>query len=175
MLRQAAPIAARRVVAAACLCAAGSSRPPSASRAQSLTDRLTGAASVTATLAGARIEADAIRIRFVREAGEASRGGLAPMALAAGEDAVWDARFEIAADRPIEVRRLAGLAGRLSPREQQALRALAPSARPALPVVIDAAGRLACPVLGEVEGVRLAPLGHARLLAACGVVEREPT
>jgi tRNA(Ile)-lysidine synthase len=175
LLRQATPMAARRFVGTACVCAAGSSRPPSPNRVQNLRDRLTGAADVTATLAGARIEADATHIRFLREVGEASRGGLAPLAIAAGDDAVWDGRFEITTERAIEVRRLAGLANQLSPHDQQALRTLPPSVRPALPVVIDAAGRVACPVLSDVRGVALTPLGHARLLAACGVVEREPT
>jgi tRNA(Ile)-lysidine synthase len=173
-LRKAAPDAARRFLAAACLCAAGTARPPAASRVERLAYALTGEADVVATLAGARIEADGREVRFLREAGEAARGGLAPLSLAAGETGVWDGRFEIATGRAAEVRRLASLARRLSRAEQAALRTLPPAARPGLPLVVGEDGAMACPVLARVPSVRLAPLAHNRLLAACGAVEREP-
>ncbi len=165
------PDTARRYVAAACLCAAGTTRPPSAERAARLTAKLTGAGDAVATLAGARIEAGAETVRFSREAGEAARGGLAPITLAAGGTAVWDGRFEVASDRPAEVRRLAGLARQL-PREQQAaLKRLPAASRPALPLVAGAGS----PLLGDIPELRIRALAHARLLAACGAVEREPS
>jgi tRNA(Ile)-lysidine synthase len=174
LLRGAATLAAQRFVAAACLCAAGEGRPPASVRVQSLTDRLTGVDDVIATLAGARIEAVRAIVRVEREAGEASRGGLAPLRLAAGQTGVWDGRFEIRAEQPCEVRRLAGQAGRLSSREQKLIKTFSPNARRALPAVVDATGSLACPTVGEVRGLRLRPLGYDRLLAACGAVDREP-
>jgi tRNA(Ile)-lysidine synthase len=172
-LRAAEPAAARRFAAAACLCAAGTDRPPAGDRVARLVERLCAASEVAATLAGARIEADAADIRFLREAGEAARGGLAPLSLRPGESGVWDGRFEIEAGRAVEIRRLAGLAQRL-PRDQLArLRALSPSARLALPALVEA-GRVVCPLLAEAPRIRLAPLSHARLLAACGAIDREP-
>lgn len=103
-LRAAAPEALLRFVSAACLCAAGTSRPPARLRVERLAARLGVAVSFVASLAGARIEADPDRVRFLREPGEAARGGLAPMRLEAGETGVWDGRFEVTAERSLEVR-----------------------------------------------------------------------
>jgi tRNA(Ile)-lysidine synthase len=172
-LRAADPAAARRFIAAACLCAAGTDRPPAAGRVERLLEQIAHPGAVATTLAGARIEADGLSVRILREAGEVSRGGLAPLRLDAGETGVWDGRFEIVADRPLEVRRLAGLAGRL-PRDQLArLRALPAAARLGLPAVVEN-GRVFCPLLAAVPRVRITPLAHPRLLAACGAVDREP-
>ncbi|HXA38450.1 MAG TPA: tRNA lysidine(34) synthetase TilS [Phenylobacterium sp.] len=103
-LRAAAPEALARFAAAACLCAAGTTRPPDRAKAQRLAARLAGAeAGFAVTLAGARIEADGETVRFRREPGETARGGLAPIRLGAGEIGVWDGRFEVAADGPCDV------------------------------------------------------------------------
>jgi len=173
-LRAADPAAARRFLAAACLCAAGTGRPPAAERVLRIAERIAQRdGAFTTTLAGARIEAGAEIVRFLREAGEAARGGLAPLSLAPGETGVWDGRFEIAAERPADIRRLAGLAVRL-PREQLArLRALPPAARLGLPALVEN-GRVFCPLLADVPRIRIAPLAQDRLLAACGAVEAEP-
>jgi tRNA(Ile)-lysidine synthase len=156
---------AQAFVAAACLCAAGSARPPSAARAQGLLARLNGHAEVAATLAGARIEADAEAVLFMREPGEAARRGLRPLRLRAGETAVWDGRFEIAADDDLEVRRLAGFIAHLASGPRAALRPIPAKARPTLPVVVRA---------GEVRLLDAQPLALERLHAACGLVQREP-
>jgi tRNA(Ile)-lysidine synthase len=103
-LRGAAPDAQARFVSAACLCAAGTDRPPARERVERLAARLAGAELFVASLAGARVEAGALHVHFLREAGEAARGGLAPIALKAGETGVWDGRFEITADRDMAVR-----------------------------------------------------------------------
>jgi tRNA(Ile)-lysidine synthase len=169
----AAPEALRRFVSAACLCAAGTDRPPAAGRVRRLADALAGNGPLTASLAGARIEADDRGVRFLREAGEAARGGLSPLRLAAGETGVWDGRFEISAERAIEVRRLAGHASRLSRGEKAALNGFAAAVRPGLPLVVGGGGEIACPVLTAVTGVRVAPLGFERLQAACGAIDRE--
>jgi tRNA(Ile)-lysidine synthase len=130
-----------------------------------LAERLAGPHGFAATLSGARIEADGEEVRFLREAGEAARGGLAPLSLTAGSTGVWDGRFEITADGAMEVRSAAGLRSDLSPADQRVLAALPASARDTVPVVV-----------GE-DGPRLAaarPLALDRLLAACGAVEIEP-
>jgi tRNA(Ile)-lysidine synthase len=169
-LRGAEPDAARAFLGAACLCAAGTTRPPAARRLSRLVADLVSPGAVTATLAGARIEADAETILILREAGERARGGLAPLALAPGQTAVWDGRFEIAADRAMEVRPLAGLAARLPAAERQALAAFPAKARPGLPATLgpDGAPRLVA------FGAPCRPLALERLHAACGLIEREP-
>jgi tRNA(Ile)-lysidine synthase len=173
LLRAAHPDAARRFLAAACLSAAGTDRPPGGERVARILEQIAAPAAVTTTLAGARLEADAETVRFLREAGEAARGGLALLCLAPGETGVWDGRFEIAVERAAEVRRLAGLAARL-PRDQLArLRALPPAARLGLPALVEDGG-ISCPLLAEVPRIRVTALAHARLLAACGVVRTEP-
>lgn len=156
---------AARFLSAACLSAAGTSRPPPREAVMRLAERLAGPGGFATTLAGARIEADGDEVRFLREAGEAARGGLQPMTLVAGETAVWDGRFQITAGRQMEVRGAAGLRSGLSPADQHLLAALPASARDTAPVVV-----------GE-DGPRLAdatPLALDRLLAACGAVDMEP-
>lgn len=144
-LRAASAGAGARFAAAACLCAAGTDRPPRREQLERLTARLAGDQAFTAGLAGARIEAEATRVRFGREPGEAARGGLAPLRLAAGEVGVWDGRFEVTARQAVDVRAAPGSA-RL--------------------VAVDAQG--------EATDVGAQPLAYERLLAACGAVEREP-
>ncbi len=102
-LRAAVPEARVRFLAAACLCAAGTTRPPARAQILGLAERLLADGPVVATLAGARIEAKAATVRFQREAGEAARGGLAPLALKAGETGIWDGRFEITAPKDVVV------------------------------------------------------------------------
>ena len=130
-----------------------------------LAERLAGPGGFAATLAGARIEADGDEVRFLREAGEAARGGLAPLTLAAGRTGVWDGRFEIAADMATEVRSAAGLRSDLLPADQQVLAGLPASARDTVPVIVAEDG----PRLAEAR-----PLALDRLLAACGAAEIEP-
>jgi tRNA(Ile)-lysidine synthase len=103
-LRGASPEALARFVSAVCLCAAGTDRPPARDRVERLAARLIETPAFVATLAGARIEAEAAQVRFLREAGEAARGGLAPLSLGAGQIGVWDGRFEVTADGDLEVR-----------------------------------------------------------------------
>ena len=161
-LRAAGAGEAAAFTAMASLCAAGGRRPPDRARAARLAGRLAADGPVTATLAGARIEADANDVRFLREPGEAARGGLKPLALAAGETAVWDGRFEV--EGPAEVRALAGQSSRLSKPDRQRLAAFPAKARAGLPVD---AGR-------DVRLLKARPLALERLHAAAGLVDREP-
>jgi len=66
-------------VAAACLCAAGTVQPPRGERLRRLVDRIRAGETFTATLAGARIEADGEGVWFFREPGEARRAGPPPV------------------------------------------------------------------------------------------------
>ncbi|WP_309642924.1 tRNA lysidine(34) synthetase TilS [Phenylobacterium sp.] len=158
-------------VGAACLCAAGTSRPPRADRTGRLAERLQGSETFTTSLSGARVEAAETEVRFMREPGEMTRRGLKPLSLAPGLAEVWDGRFEIAADHAVTILPLAGLAARLPSDQRQGLTSLPPSARQGLPVVVDG-DRV--DLADGLRGVTVRPLAHARLLAACGAVEREP-
>lgn len=173
-LAGAGPAAAQRFLAAACLCAGGGDRPPRGDSLDRLTTLARGADAFTASLAGARIEGDGTWVRVFREAGEAERGGLAPCALEARATIVWDGRFEIRAEvAGLTVQALKGLARRLPQAEQRRLADLSAGGRGALPVVMRTGEIVGCPALAEVDGVNLKPLGHTRLLAACGALAGE--
>ena len=166
-------------LAAACLCVAGTERPPRGERLQRLMARLRSGEVFTATLAGARIEAAADAVRVFRDAGETARGGLADLALAPGQTGVWDGRYEIfAGGAPVTVRALKGLASSLSKADQAALRIVPVAARPALPALVLASGAVTCPALGGpalagAEGVRIRPLFLDRFRAATGLIDQE--
>ena len=144
-LRDTTAEARRRLVSIACLCAAGTDRPPRRRQVDDLAGRLLTGANFIASLAGARIEADPYQVRFRREPGEAARGGLAPLRLAAGAMGVWDGRFEVSAQQAIEV-----------------------LARPGatLPAVAREDGGF--------DALDARPLAYDRLRAACGLIDREP-
>lgn len=172
-LREAAPEAARAFVAACALSAAGTARPPRGERLARLTAALLGAEPLVATLAGARVEADATGIVWSRGAGEMVRNGVGGLEIRPGEPAVWDGRYEVHADRPLQVAPLAGRARRLAPTARAALLRVPTAARGGLPAT-EIEGQVVCPLLEAVEGVAITPLALARLGAACGLVEREP-
>ncbi|HEX2558584.1 MAG TPA: tRNA lysidine(34) synthetase TilS [Phenylobacterium sp.] len=165
--------AATAFLSAACLCAGGGERPPRRERVEALAARLLGEAALTATLAGARIEAAGESAWFMREAGEAGRGGLPETPLPPGDTVVWDGRYEMLARCSAQVRPLAGAAKRLNTEQQRAMLAVRAGARSALPLVVRD-HEAACPVLAD-DGTQARFLGLERLLAACGAVEREPS
>lgn len=158
--RAAAPTQAHRFIALAAVCAGGGERLPASVRVARAADALRRGKPFVATLAGARIEADAATIHVFREAGEAARGGLAPL----DPPGVWDGRFEIAEGH--EIRRLAGLTRRLPAADQARLRDIPAAARGALPAHIDAAGLVTLANLDSLVGPRLRD--------AAGLVQREP-
>lgn len=161
-------------IAAACLCAAGTDRPPRGAKLARLTERLAERQDFVATLAGARIEAVGERVRICRDAGETARGGLAPMALTPCATTVWDGRYELTtATRGLSVRPLKGLAARLSPVEKQRLLTLPVSARAGLPAVVNLSGTMICPILAETSDVRIRVLSGERFGAAIGLVDSE--
>lgn len=169
-LRQALTADAARFVAMAAVCAGGGDRRPAGSRIARAVEVLRGAERMTATLAGARIEADDRNIRFFREAGEVARGGLAPITIAPDSPEVWDGRFEISAQRSEQVvRQLAGLSRGLSVAQREALKTLPPGARRGLPVRVEADDRVtSLTATGEARS-----LVGDRLAAAAGLVARE--
>ena len=173
ILRETSQDQVRRFLSLACVCVGGGDRRPATHRLRRLAAQLSRDVAFTATLAGARVEADGRTAHILREAGEARRGGLAGLQLPAHAPVVWDGRFELCASQPgFEVRRLAGLSRRLPPAQQRALAALHPRSRPALPAVV-AAGEVTCPVLGA-GPVTARSLVAERLAAAAGLVSREP-
>ena len=172
-LRSADQATVRAFVRQALLCAAGTDRPPRGDRLDRLVMGLLGAGPVDAALSGARVIAGGEQALFVRNAGETARGGLAPLVLTPGRPAVWDGRFEAVADRPgLTLRALKGLAGRLPKPERDRLRAIAAAARPSLPVMVNGASTMTCPILAE-GLVCVRPLAGLRLLAAAGAVATE--
>jgi tRNA(Ile)-lysidine synthase len=162
-----------RLLSLAAVCAGGGSRLPRGCASQRLAMAVAAGGPVAATLAGARVLADDVWVRIVRDAGEAARGGLAPLTLAGGETAAWDGRFEIRAHAPLQVRKLGGLAARLSEDQQRVLAGLPAEVRPALPAVVAPDGAVTCPLLGASPAEAQA-ITEARLRAAAGLIPREP-
>lgn len=157
-------------LAAACLCAAGTSTPP---RTEQLNAILAMPDGVT-TLAGARIETAGDSLTVSRETGELSRAPLPPLALCQNEPAVFDGRFELTASAPgLVVQPLWGHTARLPKAQQTALKALPAAVRGALPVVIDSAGVWTCPILAASPSVRIRSLVRRRFEAALGLIAKE--
>jgi tRNA(Ile)-lysidine synthase len=180
-------------VAAACLCAAGTVQPPRGVRLRRLVDRIRAGETFTATLAGARIEADGEGVWFVREPGEARRAGppptdpsgrlphrgrgdlAEPLALPLNQPVVWDGRYELTAAGPgLVVRPLQGLAARLPLAQRRALKGFPAAARPSLPVLLAPDGTVTCPILAATKAPRARCLVVDRFEAATGRVDQEP-
>ena len=173
-LRLAPRAAAQRLVGAAATCAGGRSSAPRGERLEVLTDRILGAAPFAGVLSGARVLASE-DVRFVRDAGEAARGGLQPLELGPGETGVWDGRFNLTAGaEPTTIVRLAGHAGALDRAQRDRLKALPASVRPGLPVRVRPDGAPVCPILAEDASVEVRLLVAERFFAACGVISKEP-
>ena len=164
--------AARRFLAAACLCAGGGERPPRPERVERLRLALSEGGPVVASLAGARVEADGETVTILRNAGEAARGGLAPLHLQAGETGMFDGRFEVRAAAAVRVLPLKGSARRLPPGDRARLRDVPAAARPGLPM-IEHGQTVTCPLLQERPSALVRCLVGVRLRSACGLFDRE--
>lgn len=174
-LRAASPRARLAFIGAACLCAAGTTRPPRGLRLARLEGLIAGEGPITATLCGARIEADPDAVRFLREPGEAERGNLGGVALPKGRAIVWDGRFAITARAEgLYVKPLAGDLSRLDDTARKALRMWPAKARAGFPGLFEGAGLLGCPLISVLPQVEIRALAGERLLAACGAIDREP-
>jgi tRNA(Ile)-lysidine synthase len=160
----------RALLAMAALCAGGGERPPRGDVVDRLADRLASETAFTATLAGARLEADPDEAVLFREPGETARSGLRPLRLVPERAAIWDGRFEITADEPGEIRAAKGLLARLSGEERKRLNDLPPAARGSAPVLIRDADL--SPVLAD-RVARMRNLAQPRLKASCGLIAHE--
>jgi tRNA(Ile)-lysidine synthase len=164
----------RRLLSIACLCASGGERTPRADRLARLLGAVAGPDDFAATLAGARIEGTGRSVLVMRDAGETSRGGLAPLHLGPHGAAVWDGRFRIETDRgDAQVRPLKGLAARLGARERAVLTAAPPAARPGLPAITIDGENVTCPILAEGSGLHVRCLVRGRFAAAVGEIGSE--
>jgi tRNA(Ile)-lysidine synthase len=156
----------------AAICASGRATPPRGAGLDRLQARLDQGAPFVATLAGARIVAEAQTVSFSREAGEWRRRPIAPLRLEAGQTSIWDGRFEIAAEAPATVTPTAGSATRLCKTARARLLQTPACDRPALPLLWR--GDEAEPPRPFGEGPALArPLAGDRLRAACGLISQE--
>ena len=168
---------ARKIVAAAVVCAGGGDRLPRGDSVEALL-----AEPVLArprTLCGARIWSSAGRLLVVREAGDIGRQGHGDLQLAPGAEAVWDGRYALrAAAAAGRVAASSGVRSRLSEADAAALRRLPAAVRGILPV-FDADFPdpvLSTPrLLGQTmeTGVDCVDWVLPRLAAACGLVDRE--
>jgi tRNA(Ile)-lysidine synthase len=181
-LMRAKPARAIHLLQIAAACVSGVERLSRPARAEGLLARFRTGQAFVATFGGARIDAGENRVVVEREAGEAARGGLAPLALQAGTLMVWDGRFEIIADRPgLVVEALRGQASKLDVDDRAVLAGIPAAARPALPVWRKLDDRVAPPRLAvaaphphlRYNSVRCRMLCEERLTAAGGAVTRE--
>jgi len=126
-----------RTLAAALVCAGGGDRPPRGDRLDRILTRLRAGDSFTATLCGARLEADPDRVLVTRESGEFARRPLTPLPLTPGEETVWDGRWALTVAEPgWSVVPAAGRLAALSKADRARLNALPRAVRGAAPVLI---------------------------------------
>lgn len=162
----------RRFLSMAALCASGRQTPARGPALERLLARLQTEPGFAATLAGARIEADDRRVSFMREPGAWGRAGLAPLRLRAGETAVWDGRFEIAAQQALTVAPLAGFAAQLAKVDRAHIARTPIRGRPSLPVLL-VGGEVLAPHPFGAGPAKARALAHHRVLSACGLIARE--
>jgi len=173
-LADAAEPASRAFLSAAVVCACGGDRPPRGEALDRLMRTLALRRDFVTNLGGARVQAQGGVVRFTREAGDMRRDGVAAQSTPVGGEIVWDGRFALQARAPgMIVRTLGGIATRLSRNERSALRRVSPAARGALIAVVDARGRVTCPILAADRRVEARSLVMPRMAAALGVVQTE--
>jgi tRNA(Ile)-lysidine synthase len=162
----------RRLLSIAAVCAAGAASPPRGDGLARVADLITRANGFVATLAGARIASDGTTVSFAREAGDLGREGVADLDLNSGEQAIWDGRFEIAAEAPITVAALSGKASRLSKRDRERVGAFPAVARPSVPIILRGGEAHLPRPFGEGPAHARA-LAAERFTAACGLIGHE--
>ncbi len=174
-LTAASELTARGWLGTAVVCAAGASRPPRSEALDRILGALRSGAPGSATLGGVRLAFDGEHLAIARETSDTRTGVSPALALAVGEPAVWDGRFEILARRPgLTVSALTGGMSRMPRIQRELARRLHPLARRALPAIAGAVdGRLVCPTLAESPAASIRCLVGPRLAAACGQVDHE--
>ena len=151
-------------MSAALVCAGGGDRTPRGDRLRAVAGRLRAGQDFTATLCGARLEADADTVRVTREPGEFRRVAGRPQPLSPGSETVWDGRWSVTApDAGWSVAPAAGRMASLPDPDRARLRPLPAAARGARPVLIRNAPPAA--VLAG-EGAKVHALVEARLALA---------
>ena len=179
LLRRARPEAARRVLAAACLSAAGTSTPP---RSEGLNLHLRGVCESGAetarnrgSLAGARLERGDEIVRLCREPGEWRRVGAPVLTLTPGRPAVFDGRFELTAlSSPETVVPATGSQSLLAHSDRMRLKPYVPAVRAGSPVLLGRApGEAALSALWPSERLAVKSLAAQRFAAACGLIAHE--
>ncbi len=158
----------------ALVCVAGSERPPRRGALERLATRLAAGGAVEATLGGARVVQTLDLLILARETGDARGRACRPMTLRAGEQQVWDGRFEVRAHAPgLILTALHGHAARLAVGQRRALSGLHPAARAALPAAIDEHGAVVCPTLTPDPRLDIRSLVGGRLAGASGAIDSE--
>jgi tRNA(Ile)-lysidine synthase len=168
------PALSRQQLAAACLCAGGTSQPPRTDQLDRILEQLARGQPFVATLAGARLDMQDGVLKAMREAGEHRRSEGLVRDLPQNETVIWDGRFEMTASTSdMTVLPLAGHVGKLPPTQQNRLKALPAAARPGLPVIRDDQGQFSCPILAIGHPVSVRSLALARFRAATGQIRHE--
>lgn len=158
-------------LAAVLLCASGGETPPRGEKLEVLIARLGLGEDFTATLAGARIEAEGAAVRVLREAGELRRRPVPDLALEPGVAAAWDGRYAITTNEPgWSVTAALGRLNALSKTDRAVAAGVPAAARGALPVLIRDAGT--APVLAW-RGAEVRALAPRRLRLALGETTQE--
>lgn len=166
---------ARKVLAAAAVCAGGSDRLPRGDSIEALIADLEGG---PRTLCGARIWSADGRIHAVREAGDIGRRGGRALDVRAGVEVMWDGRFAVLAPRDGAVNASGAVRGRLNEADRAELLGFPVELRGILPV-LDAKSLdhalSGARLLGQTQqtGVDCVNWVVPRFLAACGAVDRE--
>ena len=125
-----------RALAYGLVCAGGGDRPPRGDRLEALQARLLAGEDFTASLVGARLEAEGDVVRLMREPGEFARQGLGWSALRPDQPEIWDGRFEISVKQAgWQLGPAGGRLSQLEPKTRLRISCLPPAARSSLPVL----------------------------------------
>ena len=151
-------------LAAVLVCAGGGDRLPRGDRLSAILARLRAGEDFTATLCGARMEAEGDQVRVNREAGEFARRAPPTLRLPPGVETVWDGRWSITVETPgWSVVPARGRMAAFSEADRAMLKALPPGLRGAMPVLIR--NDATAPVLAGTVG-RAVSLVEERLALA---------
>lgn len=170
------PATARRVLAAAAVCAGGGDRLPRGDSIDALLATL--GEGRPHTLCGARIWSADDRICAVREAGDIGRRDTTGLDVSAGVEALWDGRFALRTVSDGTVWASGQVRARLDEGDRARLARLPASVRRILPVLdqnFPAAALSKARLLGQTMemGVNCVNWVVPRFVAACGAVDRE--
>lgn len=127
-----------RTLAMTLVCAGGGDRPPRGRRLEALKARLAAGEDFQATLAGARLVAQARQVLAHRDPGDYGRAGRPPAEaeLTPGRETVWDGRLGVVTDAPgWRIGPAGGRRAGLSPADRARLNAAPATARGAAPVL----------------------------------------